>query len=138
MALLPYTLLYILQIVVRQIISFQLSAQQSLRTPVRCRLCAVPRRCRVLPRVRPPAYRRRKSAANRRIPPPNTAGVRDSFIIGFCNSLVKKHREPLSTFSERLILLNHSSNISQNTTKIPVQNLENSLIFCNFAPKLMI
>ena len=42
MALLPYTLLYILQIVVRQIISFQLSAQQSLRTPVRCRLCAAP------------------------------------------------------------------------------------------------
>ena len=74
----------------------------------------------------------------RPFPPPNTAGVRDSFIIGFCNSLVKKHREPLSTFSERLILLNHSSNISQNTTKIPVQNLENSLIFCNFAPKLMI
>ena len=84
MALLPYTLLYILQIVVRQIISFQLSAQQSLRVPrplsmrrprrclcadpVRC-LCAVPRRCRVLPRVRPPAYRRRKSAEN----PPQTA-----------------------------------------------------------------
>ena len=42
MALLPYTLLYILQIVVRQIISFQLSAQQSLRTPIRCRLCAAP------------------------------------------------------------------------------------------------
>ena len=43
--------------------------RQSATTPA-----SPPRRCRVLPRVRPPAYRRRKTTANRRnprLPPPS-------------------------------------------------------------------